>query len=143
MPSEQWKNDLGSALTTYAADQTDANWKFVRMHLLTDGLKSRCRYKITFYNKFKLLYLKNVRNKLKQKLINISQIQGGHTVLPVFFKEAIATMEKSIKKYLADFCTSYIRSIYHRLHRSFSSKVFYLSFCKFTTIRDAYFRGLI
>ena len=26
MPSEQWKNDLGSALTTYAADQTDANW---------------------------------------------------------------------------------------------------------------------
>ena len=26
MPSEQWKNDLGSALTAYAADQTDANW---------------------------------------------------------------------------------------------------------------------
>ena len=26
-------------------------------------------------------------------------MQGGHTVLPVFFKEAIATMEKSIKKY--------------------------------------------
>ena len=30
MPSEQWKNDLGSALTTYAADQTDANWKLVQ-----------------------------------------------------------------------------------------------------------------
>ncbi len=29
MPSEQWKNDLGSALTTYAADQTDANWDAV------------------------------------------------------------------------------------------------------------------
>ncbi len=26
MPSEQWKNDVGSALTIYAADQTDANW---------------------------------------------------------------------------------------------------------------------
>ena len=26
MPSEQWKNDLGSALTTYASKQTDANW---------------------------------------------------------------------------------------------------------------------
>ena len=26
MPSEQWKNDLGTALTIYAADQTDANW---------------------------------------------------------------------------------------------------------------------
>lgn len=30
MPSEQWKNDLGSALTTYAADQTDANWELVK-----------------------------------------------------------------------------------------------------------------
>ena len=30
MPSEQWKNDLGSALTTYAADQTDANWDLVK-----------------------------------------------------------------------------------------------------------------
>ncbi|MBM6953637.1 ABC transporter substrate-binding protein [Enorma phocaeensis] len=26
MPSEEWKNGVGSALTTYAADQTDANW---------------------------------------------------------------------------------------------------------------------
>lgn len=29
MPSEQWKNDVGSALTVYAADQTDANWGLV------------------------------------------------------------------------------------------------------------------
>ena len=29
MPSENWKNDLGQALTVYAADQTDANWKNV------------------------------------------------------------------------------------------------------------------
>ena len=29
MPSENWKNDLGHALTVYAADQTDANWKNV------------------------------------------------------------------------------------------------------------------
>lgn len=29
MPSENWKNDLGQALTIYAADQTDANWKNV------------------------------------------------------------------------------------------------------------------
>ena len=26
MPSEQWKNEVGTALTIYAADQTDANW---------------------------------------------------------------------------------------------------------------------
>ena len=26
MPSEEWKNGVGSALTTYAADQSDANW---------------------------------------------------------------------------------------------------------------------
>ena len=26
MPSEQWKNGVGSALTSYAADQNDANW---------------------------------------------------------------------------------------------------------------------
>ena len=25
-PSEEWKNGVGSALTAYAADQTDANW---------------------------------------------------------------------------------------------------------------------
>lgn len=29
MPSENWKNAVGSALTTYAADQTDANWQKV------------------------------------------------------------------------------------------------------------------
>jgi len=26
MPSEEWKNGVGNALTVYAADQTDANW---------------------------------------------------------------------------------------------------------------------
>ena len=30
MPSEQWKNDVGSALTAYAANQTDENWKQVQ-----------------------------------------------------------------------------------------------------------------
>jgi len=30
MPSEQWKNNLGSALTTYAADQSDDNWGLVK-----------------------------------------------------------------------------------------------------------------
>ena len=30
MPSEEWKNGVGSALTTYAADQTDANWEAVK-----------------------------------------------------------------------------------------------------------------
>lgn len=29
MPSEQWKDGVGSALTAYAADQTDANWEAV------------------------------------------------------------------------------------------------------------------
>ena len=29
MPSEEWKNVLGSALAVYAADQTDANWAAV------------------------------------------------------------------------------------------------------------------
>lgn len=31
MPSEEWKNGVGSALTAYAADQTDANWEAVKM----------------------------------------------------------------------------------------------------------------
>lgn len=30
MPSEEWKNGVGSALTSYAADQTDANWDAVK-----------------------------------------------------------------------------------------------------------------
>jgi raffinose/stachyose/melibiose transport system substrate-binding protein len=30
MPSEQWKDTLGSALTAYAADPTDANWDKVK-----------------------------------------------------------------------------------------------------------------
>ncbi len=29
IPSEEWKNGVGSALTAYAADQTDANWDLV------------------------------------------------------------------------------------------------------------------
>ena len=29
MPSEEWKNGVGSALTAYAADQSDANWDAV------------------------------------------------------------------------------------------------------------------
>ena len=29
MPSEEWKNGVGTALTMYAADQTDANWDAV------------------------------------------------------------------------------------------------------------------
>lgn len=29
MPSEEWKNGVGSALTSYAADQTDENWQKV------------------------------------------------------------------------------------------------------------------
>ena len=33
MPSEEWKNVLGSALTAYAADQTDDNWEAVRAGL--------------------------------------------------------------------------------------------------------------
>ena len=30
MPSEEWKNGVGEALTAYAADQSDANWEGVR-----------------------------------------------------------------------------------------------------------------
>lgn len=30
MPSEEWKNTLGQALTVYAADQTDGNWDLVK-----------------------------------------------------------------------------------------------------------------
>ena len=36
MPSEEWKNGVGSALTSYAADQTDANWKLVQ-NAFVDG----------------------------------------------------------------------------------------------------------
>lgn len=39
MPSEEWKSSLGSALTTYAADQTDANWDAV-VSVFVDGWAS-------------------------------------------------------------------------------------------------------
>ena len=39
MPSEQWKNDVGSALTAYAADQTDENWDAV-VSAFVDGWAS-------------------------------------------------------------------------------------------------------
>ena len=39
MPSEAWKNALGTALTAYAADQTDANWEAV-VKAFVDGWKS-------------------------------------------------------------------------------------------------------
>lgn len=39
MPSEEWKNGVGSALTAYAADQTDANWDAV-VKAFVDGWAS-------------------------------------------------------------------------------------------------------
>ena len=39
MPSEEWKNGVGSALTTYAADSTDANWDLV-VKAFVDGWKT-------------------------------------------------------------------------------------------------------
>ncbi|MBP3616409.1 MAG: ABC transporter substrate-binding protein [Lachnospiraceae bacterium] len=39
MPSETWKNGVGSALTAYAAEQTDANWDAVEKAFV-DGWKS-------------------------------------------------------------------------------------------------------
>ena len=39
MPSETWKNNVGTALTAYAADQTDANWNAV-VKAFVDGWKS-------------------------------------------------------------------------------------------------------
>ena len=39
MPSEEWKNGVGSALTAYAADQTDANWEKV-VSAFVDGWKT-------------------------------------------------------------------------------------------------------
>ena len=39
IPSEEWKNVVGSALTTYAADQTDANWATV-VSAFVDGWTS-------------------------------------------------------------------------------------------------------
>ena len=39
MPSEEWKNGVGSALTAYAADPTDANWEAVETAFV-DGWKT-------------------------------------------------------------------------------------------------------
>ncbi|MBO4991453.1 MAG: ABC transporter substrate-binding protein [Firmicutes bacterium] len=39
MPSEEWKNGVGTALTAYAADQTDANWDAV-VSAFVDGWAS-------------------------------------------------------------------------------------------------------
>ena len=39
MPSEEWKNMVGQALTAYAADQTDANWELV-VSAFVDGWAS-------------------------------------------------------------------------------------------------------
>ena len=42
MPSEEWKNGVGSALTLYAADQTDAKWQNV-VKAFVDGWKKEAR----------------------------------------------------------------------------------------------------
>ena len=44
MPSEEWKNGVGHALTAYAADQTDDNWEAVRSAFV-DGWKTE--YELT------------------------------------------------------------------------------------------------
>ncbi len=43
MPSEAWKNGVGYALTTYAANQTDANWDKV-VEAFVDGWKTESYY---------------------------------------------------------------------------------------------------
>ncbi len=42
MPSEEWKNGVGSALTAYAADQTDAKWAAV-VSAFVDGWASEAK----------------------------------------------------------------------------------------------------
>ncbi len=42
MPSEEWKNGVGSALTAYAADQTDENWAAV-VSAFVDGWEREYR----------------------------------------------------------------------------------------------------
>lgn len=42
MPSEEWKNGVGSALTAYAADQTDAKWNDV-VKAFVDGWKTEAK----------------------------------------------------------------------------------------------------
>ena len=44
MPSEEWKNGVGSALTMYAADQSDANWDGV-VTAFVDGWAAECAAK--------------------------------------------------------------------------------------------------
>lgn len=39
MPSEEWKNGVGTALTAYAADQSDTNWTAV-VSAFVDGWAS-------------------------------------------------------------------------------------------------------
>ena len=39
IPSEEWKNGVGQALTAYAADQSDANWEGV-VSAFVDGWAS-------------------------------------------------------------------------------------------------------
>ena len=39
MPSEQWKNDLGSALTTYASSQKDDKWELVKKAFVDNWAK--------------------------------------------------------------------------------------------------------
>lgn len=41
MPSEKWKDGVGSALTTYAADQTDANWAKVKKAFVEGWAKEK------------------------------------------------------------------------------------------------------
>lgn len=43
MPSEEWKNGVGSALTAYAADQTDENWEAVKSAFV-DGWATEYEY---------------------------------------------------------------------------------------------------
>ena len=43
MPSDQWRSGVGSALTAYAADQTDANWEKVRAAFVDEWAKEAAR----------------------------------------------------------------------------------------------------
>ena len=113
MPSEEWKNGVGSALTSYAADPTDANWAKVTTAFVDGWAKEAAA-----------AFMKKCR-EMKRRFSA--------------WKEEFI-MEKSIKRYMPIFVLPTFFAFILGFIVPFIMGI-WLSFCKFTTVTDAKFVG--
>ena len=135
MPSEEWKNGVGSALTTYAADQSDGNWDGVgsRIRRWLGHRGGRCRVVGTCCN--------GAGHPASCLHRNVTAWAGQVPPAVAVSRVRRSAYGKAIKKYWPVF----LAPMSYRFSSVFIVPFIlgvWLSFCDFTTVTDAQFTGI-